>query len=126
MFPGSFRAKLNILAASVFRNCGGRAAPLLPRALYPLLAYAYFSGSIYQLKSEEWTFPSCVSLGAGHASSLLATQWGTVGCASRTSRSVGSIQDADCIRIARVEHGGRGKIVCLCKKDVGDVLLLLS
>ena len=44
--------------------------------------------------------------------------------AFRTSRSVGSLRDADCIRIAIVEHRGKGKVVLLRKKDVGDVPLL--
>ena len=52
MFPGSFRGKLNVALAAV-RLCFAtvvvalQPAPLLPRALYLLLAYAYFSGSIY-------------------------------------------------------------------------------
>ena len=44
------------------RNHGGRAEPLLP-LLYPLLAYAYFVKYVNCLKSEEWTFLACVSLG---------------------------------------------------------------
>ena len=41
-------------------------------------------------------------------------------------QGMGSFRDADCIRIAIVEHRGKGEIVLLLKKDVGDVPLLLS
>ena len=63
---------------------------------------------------------------AGRALSFLATRWNTAARAFTTSRSVGSIQDADYIRMAPVEHRGKGEIVSLHKKDVGDVPLLLS
>ena len=39
-------------------------------SLYPLLAYAYYIKYDEWLKSEEWTFLACVSLGAGHALSF--------------------------------------------------------
>ena len=93
-------------------------------SLYPVLAYAYFIKYDDWLKSEEWTFLACVSLGAGHALSFLTTRWSTAVRAFITCRSVGSIQDADCIRIAPVEHRGKGEIVSLRKKDVGDASLL--
>ena len=51
---------------------------------------------------------------------------GTAARAFRTSRSVGSIEDVDCIYIAPVEHGGKGESVWLRNKDVCDVPLLLS
>ena len=70
------------------------------------------------------TFFACVSLGAGHALSFLTTRWSTAVRAFITCRSVGSIQDADCIRISPVEHRGKGEIVSLRKKDVGDASLL--
>lgn len=44
-------------------------------SLYPLLAYAYYVKYDDWLKSEEWTFLACVSLGAGHALSFLVTRW---------------------------------------------------
>ena len=94
--------------------------------LYPLLAYAYFQSLIDRSKSEEWFFLACGSLGAGHALDFLATRWSTAARAFRTSRSVGSIQDTGCFRIAVVEQRGKGEIVSLRKKDVGDVPLLLS
>ena len=73
---------------------------------------------------KERTLLACVSLRAGHALSFLVTRWNTTACAFRTRRSVGCIQDVDCIYIAPTEHGGKGEIVWLRKKDVGDVLLL--
>lgn len=90
-------------------------------SLYPLLAYAYFIRYDDWIKSEEWTFLACVSLGAGHALSFLATRWSTGALAFITCRGAGSIQDADCIRIVPVEHRGKGEIVPLRKKDVSDV-----
>ena len=39
-------------------------------------------------------------------------------------RPAGSIQDVDCIRNAPIEHRGKGKVVSLRKKDVGDASLL--
>ena len=72
------------------------------------------------------TFLACVLLGAGHALSFLATRRSTAARAFRTSRSVGSIQDTGCFRIAIVEQRGKCEIVLLRKKDVGDVPLLLS
>lgn len=60
-------------------------------------------------------------LSAGHTLSFLATRWSTAVRLYRTCRDVGSIQDADCIRIALVGHVGEGGTVLLLKKDVGDV-----
>ena len=59
--PGEVERSLSPPCVCV-RNHGGRAAPLLP-LLYPLLAYAYFIKYVNCLKSEEWTFLACVSLG---------------------------------------------------------------
>lgn len=87
-------------------------------ALYPLLAYAYSVRYDDWLKSEEWTFLACVSLGAGHALSFLATRWSTAARAFITSRSVSEIRKADSIRIVPEEHRGKGDIVALRKKDV--------
>ena len=95
---------------------------LLP--IYPLLDYAYLIKHVDRLKSEEWTLLACVSLGAGHALSFLVTRWNTTAHAFRTCRRVGSIQDVDCTYIAPVEHGGKGEIVWLRKKDGGNVPLL--
>ena len=128
MFPGGFRAKLNSRShrrASVFATTVFALHPSF-LALSPLLAYAYFIKYDDWLKSEEWTFLACVSLGAGHALSFLTTRWSTAVRAFITCRSVGSIQDADCICISPVEHRGKGEIVSLHKKDVGDASLLLS
>ena len=93
-------------------------APLYPLhghpsllALCPLLAYAYVNSLVDRLKSEEWTFLACGSFGADHALGFLATRWSTAACAFRTSRSVGSIQDRGCFRIAIVEQRGKGEIV---------------
>ena len=102
------------------RNHGGRAEPLLP-LLYPLLAYAYSVKYVNCLKSEEWTFLACVSLGRP-CSQLYCNSKGH--CVSRTSRSVGSIQNVDCVYIAPIGREGEGGIVWLRKKDLGDVPLL--
>ena len=128
MFPGSFRAKLDGRShhrAPVFATTVVALRPSF-LSIYPLLAYAYFIEYVDRLKSEEWTLLACVSLGAGRALSFLVTRWNTAARAFRTCRSVGWIQDVDCIYIAPVEHGGKGEIVWLCNKDVGDVPLLLS
>jgi hypothetical protein len=57
-------------------------------SLYPLLAYAYYVRYDDWLQSEEWTFLACVSLGAGHALSFLATRWSTGAKAWITTRKV--------------------------------------
>ena len=87
-------------------------------SLYPLLAYAYFIKYDDWLKSEEWTFLACVSLGAGHALSFLATRWSTAAKAWITCRKAKTIRDADCIRIVPAEHRGKGEIVPLRAKEV--------
>ena len=56
--------------------------------LYPLLAYAYYVRYDAWLRSEEWTFVACVSLGAGHALSFLVTRWSVRARAGITCRSV--------------------------------------
>ena len=126
MFPGGFWEKLNSRShrrASMFATAVV-ALHLSFLSLHLLLAHAYFVNYFDRLKSEEWTFLACVSLGAGHALSFLATRWNTSTRAFRTCRSVGSIQDVDFTYIAPVEHGGKGEIVWLRKKDDGDVPLL--
>ena len=45
-------------------------------SLYPFLAYTHLDKYDDGLKSEEWTFIACLSLGAGHALSLLAARRG--------------------------------------------------
>ena len=80
----------------------------------------------WRVKNRTFFACTCVSLGAGHALSFLTTRWSTAVRAFITCRSVGSIQDADCICISPVEHRGKGEIVSLHKKDVGDASLLLS
>ena len=57
-------------------------------SLYPLFAYAYYVRYDDWIKSEEWTFLGCVSLGAGHALSFLATRWSTGAKAFITTRAV--------------------------------------
>ena len=110
MFPGSFRAKLNSRSrrrASVFATVVVALRPSF-LSLYPLLA----------------TFLACVSLGTGHALNFLATRWSTAACAFIICGGMRLIRDADCTRIANVEHRGNGEIVSLLKKDVGDAPLL--
>ena len=68
------------------------------------------------------TFFACVSLGTGHALNFLATRW----VLRHALSELAGVWDVDCIYIAPVEHGGKGEIVWLCNKDVGDVPLLLS
>lgn len=55
---------------------------------YPLLAYAYYVKYDDWLKSEEWTFLACVTLGAGHALSFLVTRWNAGAKAWITTTSV--------------------------------------
>ena len=62
---------------------------------------------------KNWTFLACVSLGTGHARSFLATRWSTAARAFIICGGMGLIQDANCIRIAPVEHRGKGEIVSL-------------
>lgn len=88
--------------------------------LYPLLAYAYFVRYDDWLRSEEWTFLACVSVGAGHALSFLATRWSTAARAAITCRPASRLRDADCIRVVPVQFRGRGEIVSLRKKDVSN------
>ena len=71
---------------------------------------------------ENLTFLACVSLGTGHALSFLVTRW----VLRHALSELAGVWDVDCIYIAPVEHGGKGEIVWLCNKDVGDVPLLLS
>lgn len=58
--------------------------------LYPLWAYAYYVKYDDWIKSEEWTFLGCVTLGAGHALSFLATKWSAGAQALITSNTVGT------------------------------------
>ena len=55
---------------------------------YPLLAYAYYVKYDEWLKSEEWTFLACVTLGAGHGLSFLVTRWSAGARAWITTRKV--------------------------------------
>ncbi|KAI5116478.1 hypothetical protein M0805_003507 [Coniferiporia weirii] len=89
-------------------------------ALYPLLAYAYFVRYDDWLRSEEWTFLACVSLGAGHALSFLVTRWSTAARAAITCRSSNSIRTADCVRVVPVQYRGKDEIVSLRRKDPED------
>lgn len=89
-------------------------------ALYPLLAYAYYIKYDDWIKSEEWSFLACVSLGAGHALSFLVTRWSTAAKARITTLNAGSLQGADCIRLVPAPHRGKGEIVPLIKKDPAE------
>ena len=112
MFSGGFRAKLNSRShrrASVFAT--------VVVALHPSFL------SLYTLLAA---FLACVSLGTGHALNFLTTRWSTAACAFLICSGMGLVRDADCIRISPVEHRGKGEIVSLRKKDVGDASLLLS
>jgi len=72
------------------------------------------------LKSEEWTFLACVTLGAGHALSFLVTRWNAGAKAWVTTRAARSLEDADCIRIVPLSHRGEGEIVALEKRVPSD------
>ncbi|KDQ55430.1 hypothetical protein JAAARDRAFT_208707 [Jaapia argillacea MUCL 33604] len=89
-------------------------------SLYPLLAYAYYVKYDEWLRSEEWTFLACVSLGAGHALSFLVTRWSAGARAWITTRKARSLEDADCVRIVPAPHRGQGEIVSLVKKIPND------
>ncbi|THG99504.1 hypothetical protein EW145_g7255 [Phellinidium pouzarii] len=88
--------------------------------LYPLFAYAYFVRYDDWLRSEEWTFLACVTLGAGHALSFLVTRWSTTARATITCRPANDVRKADCIRLVPEQFRGKGDIVSLRKKDPGD------
>ncbi|KII85628.1 hypothetical protein PLICRDRAFT_166290 [Plicaturopsis crispa FD-325 SS-3] len=88
--------------------------------LYPLLAYAYYVKYDDWIRSEEWTFLACVSLGAGHALSYLVTRWSAGAKAWVTTRKARSLEDADCIRLVPHAHRGQGEIVPLIQKDTAD------
>ncbi|KAF8590671.1 endoplasmic reticulum Ca-transporting P-type ATPase [Ramaria rubella] len=90
-------------------------------SLYPLFAYAYYIRYDDWIKSEEWTFLGCVTIGAGHALSFLVTRWSTGAKAFITTRPAGTLSDADSIRIIPAKHRGQGEIVPILKKDVSDV-----
>ncbi|GJJ12990.1 hypothetical protein Clacol_007239 [Clathrus columnatus] len=90
-------------------------------SLYPVFAYAYYIRYDDWIKSEEWTFLGCVTLGAGHALSFLVTQWSSGAKAWVETRKASSLQDADCIRITPRKHRGQGEIIPLIKKDPKDV-----
>ncbi|KZV70146.1 endoplasmic reticulum Ca-transporting P-type ATPase [Peniophora sp. CONT] len=87
---------------------------------YPLLAYTYYVRYDDWLKSEEWTFLACVTLGAGHALSFLVTRWSAGAAAWVTTRKAHSVQDADCVRIVPEANRGQGQIVDLIKLDPQD------
>ena len=128
MFSGGFRAKLNSRSrrrAFVFATT---VVALHPSFLspYPLLTYAYSVKYDDWLKSEETNLSCLCVVWHRPCSQLSCKSMGTATRSFRTSRSVGSIHDADYICIAPVEHGGKGKIVWSCNKDVSDVPLLLS
>ena len=74
-------------------------------SLYPLLAYAYYVRYDDWIKSEEWTFLACVSLGAGHALSFLVTKWSTGAKAWVTTRTVRTLQLRMCV-ITQAFAGG--------------------
>ena len=116
MFPGSFRVKLNSRSrhrAFVFATA---VVTLHPSFLspYPLLTYAYFVKYDDRLKSEEPDLTCLCVVRHRPCSQLSCNSMDTATRAFGTSRSVGSIHDADYIRIAPVEDRGKGKVVSLC------------
>ncbi|KAL6304468.1 endoplasmic reticulum Ca-transporting P-type ATPase [Sparassis latifolia] len=94
------------------------AVPFL--SLYPLLAYAYYARYDDWLRSEEWTFLACVTLGVSHALSFLITRWNTGAKAWITARVARSLEEADCIRLIPAPHRGHGEIVPLLKRNSSD------
>ena len=126
MFPGGFRSKLNSRShrrASVFATA---VVALHPSFLspYPLLTYAYSIKYDDWLKSEEPDLSCLCVVRHRPCSQLSCNSMDTATRAFRTSRSVGSIEDVDCICITPVEHGEKGEIVWLCDRDISDVPLL--
>ncbi|KAG8936656.1 hypothetical protein FRC02_000114 [Tulasnella sp. 418] len=91
--------------------------------LYPVLAYAYFIRYDDWIQSEEWTFLTCVALGAGHALSFLVTRWSTAANAFVTTSSASSLEEADSVRIVPVKHRGEAEIVPLTRNDSKDPLI---
>ena len=104
MFPGVFRAKLNSRfhrRASVFATA---VVALHPSFLspYPLLTYAYSIKYDDWLKSEEPDLSCLCVVRHRPCSQLSCNSMDTATRAFRTSKSVGSIEDVDCICIAPV------------------------
>ncbi|KZT35044.1 cation-transporting ATPase [Sistotremastrum suecicum HHB10207 ss-3] len=89
------------------------AVPILP--FYPLLAYTYYVKYDDWLKSEEWTFLACVTLGLTHALSFLITRWSSGARAWVTAKPASSLEAADCVRIIPAKHRGQAEIVTLVK-----------
>ena len=97
MFPGVFRAKLNSRShrrASVFATA---VVALHPSFLspYPLLAYAYSVKYDDWLMSKELDLSCLCVMRHRPCSQLSCNSMGTATRTFRTSRSVGSIHDAD-------------------------------
>ena len=104
MFPGGFRSKLNSRShrrASVFATA---VVALHPSFLspYPLLTYAYSIKYDDWLKSEEPDLSCLCVVRHRPCSQLSCNSMDTATRAFRTSKSVGSIEDVDCICIAPV------------------------
>ena len=106
--------------------------------LYPALYYAYYHDYDTYIKSEEWTFVYCVGLGAIHALSFLITRWSKAAAAKLECTSVrrqrrernpyayalaskaDSLASATLVRVIPKKDKGKGEIVQLQKKFVGQ------
>jgi cation-transporting ATPase 13A1 len=106
--------------------------------LYPALYYAYYHDYDTYIKSEEWTFVYCVGLGLIHALSFLITRWskaaaaklectsvrrkqyGRSTCAHAPILKAESLETATLIRVIPKKDKGKGEIVQLQKKFVGQ------
>ncbi|KAG9089506.1 hypothetical protein FRC06_001514, partial [Ceratobasidium sp. 370] len=117
------RPDITVTSPDIVRASLHKSIPLLWHAyalpflsLWPVLAYAYYVRYDDWIKSEEWSFVFTVGLGASHALSFLSTRWSAGVRAWVTTKSVSSLDAADCVRIVPSEHRGQGEIVPLTRK----------
>ncbi|KAI5451460.1 putative cation-transporting ATPase 1 [Naganishia albida] len=88
--------------------------------LYPALYYAYYHAYDTYIQSEEWTFVYCVGLGLIHALSFLITKWSKAASAKLECTAADSLESASLIRVIPKKDKGKGEIVPLQKKFVGQ------
>ena len=123
-FPGASGRSWTVAFTAVrlcLRTTVGRVAPLLPRPP-PVARLWIFQQLCRSIEERRMDLSYLRIVGRRPCSQLSCNSKGH--CVSRTSRSVGSIQNVDCVYIAPIGHGGKGGIVWLRKKDLGDVPLL--
>ena len=122
-FPGVSGRSWTVAFAAVRLCSQPRWSRCLP-LLYPLLAYAYFIKYVNCLKSEEWTFLACVSLGRP-CSQLSYNSMEHCSTRFQNLRECGvNSRYGLHSRTAPEGNRGKGEIVSLGRKDVSHALLL--